>query len=321
MKIYFFRNLFVLLLLPVIALAQDDAKENKIKLLADEACNCAREISVNLPKDTIISKINTCISSKILMDQMKNVFAGIEEVTENDEKETDTIEVTSEKKEKNIVIYADENFEEIQAYMRGNCESVKFLMGSHNDESAYSMSKNKKALKFYEEGQDYDNRQQFDMAIVSYKKAVEADPKFAFAWDNMGFAFRKLGKYEDAIKCYKKSLAIDPKGKMPLMNTGVAYMLMEDYKAASKTYADFIKRHPDDPEGYFGAGKCFYIIEDYAKGVDYMFKAYKMYAEAKSPYFSDAQKIIGMYYNDLEEKGKLNIFMKAAKNNNIEINE
>lgn len=318
MKIYFFRNLFVLLLLPATVFAQDDAKENKIKLLAEEACNCAKEISVTLPKDTIVSKINTCITSKILMDQMKSVFAGIDEKAE---KESDTTQVITEKKEKNIVIYADENFDEIQAYLLSNCAAVKVLMGSDNKELKYSMSKNEKALKFYKEGQDYDNLKQFDRAVASYKKAVEADPKFAFAWDNLGVGFRKLGKYKEAIKCYKKSLALDPDGKTPLMNTGVAYMLLEDYKSASKAYADFIKRHPEDPEGYFGASKCFYIIEDYAKGVDYMFKAYKIYADTKSPYLSDARQVIGVYYNDLEEKGKLDIFMEAAKNNEIEINE
>lgn len=323
MRVNFLRLLMAVVFLPYAAMAQDktDTDEKNIIAVAEDACECTREISVSLHKDTIVSKINSCITSAILADQMKVALGSIDEILENAVEAGDTTQVASKKKEKNIIIYADENFDEIQAYMRSNCQAVKTLMGSDNMQLKYSMSKNKKALKFYEEGQAYDIRQQYDLALVSYNKAVKADPKFAFAWDNLGIAYRKLGNYKEAINCYKKSLALDPNGRVPLMNSAVAYMLLEDYRLASETYVAFINQHPTDPEGYFGAGKSFYLEEDYAKGVDYMLKAYLMYADAKSPYFNDAQQLVSIYYNDLKEKGKLDIFMEAAKNNNVQINE
>jgi hypothetical protein len=51
------------------------------------------------------------------------------------------------------------------------------------------------------------------------------------------------------------------------------------------------------------------------------FKAYNLYGETQSPYIRDAQQLVASFYNDLKEKGKLDIFTEAAKNNNIQINE
>lgn len=319
MRVNFLRLLMAVVFLPYAAMAQDktDTDEENIIAVAEDACECTREISVSLPKDEMLEKVNECITTSIFMAQAQagllDTVEGVEAAVEGGAK-TDTIS-------KNMVITIDKDFEAIQSYMHKNCQSLKTLMQSDNVELKYSMSKNKKALKFYEEGQAYDIRQQYDLALVSYNKAVKADPKFAFAWDNLGIAYRKLGNYKEAINCYKKSLALDPNGRVPLMNSAVAYMLLEDYRLASETYVAFINQHPTDPEGYFGAGKSFYLEEDYAKGVDYMLKAYLMYADAKSPYFNDAQQLVSIYYNDLKEKGKLDIFMEAAKNNNVQINE
>lgn len=192
-------------------------------------------------------------------------------------------------------------------------------MSSNNQLLDYSMSKNKKALAQYEEGVAYEAKEMYDMAIVSYSKAVKIDSKFSFAWDNLGLCYRKRGNYKEAIKCYEKSLELDPKGTMPLQNIAVAYEYLKDYKNSSLTYEKLIALHPDNPEGYFGAGRVFYLNENYEKGVDYMFKAFKLYNETRSPYVSDAQQNLQYYYGDLEKKGKLNIFKDAAKNNKIDI--
>ncbi len=303
----------VLMFLLNVGNAQEKTDESKIKAIAEKACDCTRDISLELSKDSIVNRINLCISSANINQQIFESLTG-----QSLEKQiiTDNDTISS----KNVV-NADENFSEIQAYMRYNCKYVKHLMIANNIKTDKSMSKNKKALEYYNEGQGYDNEEKFDMAVVSYNKAVKADPEFVFAWDNMGYSYRRLGNYKEAIKCYKRSLELDPKGHMPLMNIGTAYEKMKDYKNAGESFEKLIETYPQDPEGYFGAGRIFYIAGDYEKGVDYMFKAYKIYAEVQSPYFHDAEQNLAFYYNDLKEKGKQDIFYAAAKKNNIEIQE
>ncbi len=303
------------LLFPFVAIAQYD----DIKFIGDEACECTKDISTEQVRDSLVSQINRCISSSIMANQMKSLLSSLGE-SAKDEANTETDSITG-KKSVTYTIITDKNFDEIQGYMLENCPTIKYLMSVHEVKGKNSMSKNKKALEYYEEGLAYSAQEKYDMAIVSYNKAVKKDPNFAFAWDNLGMSYRRRGNYKEAIKCYKKSLEIDPQGKMPLQNMAVAYGLFQDYKQSATTYEKYIKLYPNDPEGYFGAGRTHYLAENYEKGLDNLFKAYKLYGEMQSPYINDAKQLIAVFYKDLKEKGKLDIFTEAAKNNNIQINE
>lgn len=54
-------------------------------------------------------------------------------------------------------------------------------------------------------------RNDIDMAIKQYKKAVFIEPKFAEAWLNMGNAYGMMSEYNNAIASFNKALAIDPR--------------------------------------------------------------------------------------------------------------
>lgn len=292
-----------LLFLPLGIKAQD-----KVKDIADKACACTDKINATgMSREKIIEEINSCIRSTSLMAQLTSVYAQ----TEEDKKLDNT------KKEYNITV--GENDKEVQAYLNKNCESVKKLMAVNVE--PVQLSKNKKALKFYEEGLVYSQEKKYDLAVVSYNKAVKEDPKFITAWNYLGLNYRRLNNFNEAIKCYKKSLELDPKGMMPLQNTAIAYEYLQDYENASVAYEKFIAAYPENPEGYYGGGRTFYLLGNYEKGLDYTFRAYNMYTEAQSPYANDAQQALAQYYKELNEMGKLELFMQAAKNNNIEIKE
>ena len=46
-------------------------------------------------------------------------------------------------------------------------------------------------------------------AIKSLDRAIELDPKLAFAWDNKGNVLDDLGNQEDAIKYYDTAIELD----------------------------------------------------------------------------------------------------------------
>jgi len=309
------KNLFFLatFLVCCTANAQDD---DFIKTVAEDACPCTYKISVDQTRENVIEEINSCISGSTMKAQIMglNLKPEIDKAVAAEGKPADTTKVT-------YTIIADKNFNEIQAYMFENCEAVKHLMASNNDILNKSLSKNKKAMAFYQEGQQYSAQEKYDMAIVSYNKAVKADPKFKFAWDNLGMSYRRMGNYKEAIKCYQRSLEIEPKGTMPLQNMAVAYEYLKDYKSAAETYEKFVNLYPNDPEGLYGAARMYFNLENYEKATDYIFKAYLMYTEQKSPYVNDALANIKQYYAELKKKNKLDIFREAAKNNKIDFKE
>jgi Flp pilus assembly protein TadD len=50
-------------------------------------------------------------------------------------------------------------------------------------------------------------------AANRWQKAVEIDPTYASAWNNLGIGYEQLGRFDDARKAYEKALALDPSNK------------------------------------------------------------------------------------------------------------
>ena len=50
----------------------------------------------------------------------------------------------------------------------------------------------------------------YSAAVPLLQKTIEHDPSNADAWNELGFSYRKLGKFADALNSYEKALAINP---------------------------------------------------------------------------------------------------------------
>ena len=47
-------------------------------------------------------------------------------------------------------------------------------------------------------------------AVLRWEKAVEIDPTYAAAWNNLGIGYEQLGRFDDARKAYEKALELEP---------------------------------------------------------------------------------------------------------------
>jgi Flp pilus assembly protein TadD len=47
-------------------------------------------------------------------------------------------------------------------------------------------------------------------AAFRWRQAVELDPTYAEAWNNLGIGYEQLGRFDEARKAYEKALEIDP---------------------------------------------------------------------------------------------------------------
>lgn len=63
-------------------------------------------------------------------------------------------------------------------------------------------------------------------AEFRWEKAVELDPTYAAAWNNLGIAYEQQGKFAEAKKAYDKAIAIDSKNNYIRQNYD---MFMEIY--------------------------------------------------------------------------------------------
>jgi Tfp pilus assembly protein PilF len=55
-------------------------------------------------------------------------------------------------------------------------------------------------------------------ALYRWERAVQLDPEYAAAWNNLAIAYEHEGKFDEARKAYEKALALDPKNLMIKQN-------------------------------------------------------------------------------------------------------
>ena len=55
-------------------------------------------------------------------------------------------------------------------------------------------------------------------AEFQWEKAVELDPTYSAAWNNLGIAYEQQGKFAEALKAYDKAVKIDPKNNFIRQN-------------------------------------------------------------------------------------------------------
>jgi tetratricopeptide (TPR) repeat protein len=275
---------------------------------AQDACTCIDSITVG-KKDH--KQISTDIAACI--DRQTILYQSIVEISRAMKEGNLNIELNVDKGSRKYKAY----YFSIEEWLTDSCASLKNAVASNNKESEFSVSKDKKALEQYNKGMDYVNAENYKDALTWFEKAVKTDPRFAFAWDNIGICNRRLGNLDAALDAYNKSLALDPNGKTPLQNIPVVYQFKKDYNKALEAYQNLLVVFPGDAEGYFGIGRMYLIKSDYEKGLDNMCKAYNIYVEINSPYRVDAQTIISGLYKAMKEKGQEELFNKILKDNHI----
>lgn len=291
--------------------------EKLLKELSDNGCKCIDSIeTTNKTKEEISKDINRCINAQAGAYQLGSKMMEIDlaSLSKKDSKDTVRIVINSNEGSKEYKDY----YYEIERYLMENCKSIKRKIAASDLENYFSISKNPEAKKMYFKGIDQSEKQNYQKAISYFEKALKIDSLFAFAWDNMGLCYRKLDKYDDAIFAYKKSLELDPLGLMPLQNIAVAYKYKKEYQKSLAAYETLAELDSKNPEVYYGIGVLYaYSLNDLEKGLDNICKAYTYYIAQKSPYRTDAEKLINMIYSDMKKQGKETAFDEILKRNNI----
>ena len=74
-------------------------------------------------------------------------------------------------------------------------------------------------------------KQLWKEAEFRWEKAIELDPTYAAAWNNLGIAYEQQGKFDEAKKAYDKATGLDPKNTLIRQNVD---MFMEIYERQNR---------------------------------------------------------------------------------------
>ncbi len=181
----------------------------------------------------------------------------------------------------------------------------------------YEFSSDSIAVYNYNTGYDFFENNNFEKAIIFYKKAINADPNFVEAYDNLGLSFRQINQLDSAIKYYNLSLDLQPFGRTAIQLLGALYQIKEDYPQALIYYNQLKAIEPENPEGYFGCSKCYLTIEQHENALENALLAEKYYAIEKSAYIYEAQYFAGISYYFLDDRENAKKYLQRAKKGGV----
>jgi tetratricopeptide (TPR) repeat protein len=111
------------------------------------------------------------------------------------------------------------------------------------------------AQTLLEQGAGQMEKQQYDQAIATFKKALKEEPKSAVTYNLLGMAYRfkynqvrnqKLKQQE--IMAFKKAVEIDPNYWVALINLGTTYYYLGEKAKAGPLFKKALTLNPNHPE-------------------------------------------------------------------------
>jgi len=78
-----------------------------------------------------------------------------------------------------------------------------------------------------------------------FVKAAQLKPANSEFANNAGFAFYRLGKYEESIAWLKKAIELDPKRAVAYLNLGDTYAIVQRNAEAREAYKKYLELAPN----------------------------------------------------------------------------
>ena len=90
-------------------------------------------------------------------------------------------------------------------------------------------------------------REHFAEAISHYQQVIDLDPKYPGIWFNLGFAQRRLQRFDEALEAYRRSIQQDPDDIRPYSEITAIYMNRGDKRQARAIVEQGIHANPESP--------------------------------------------------------------------------
>lgn len=124
----------------------------------------------------------------------------------------------------------------------------------------------------------------WEKACSMWGKIIEKNGKKEY-FLNAGVAYKNAGSSRRAEELFLKALELDPQYLSALNNIGVLYLEKNEHDKAIHYFGNAIKISPEDPEIYVNMGIAFFKKNEFNKARIYFEEALKLKNKLYQPYF------------------------------------
>ena len=115
----------------------------------------------------------------------------------------------------------------------------------------------------YQLGNIYFAQQQYQEAIKCYKGVIKINQNYAPVYNQLGYAFRNLEKFDAAENTFKKYIQLIPDNPNPYDSYGELLLKMGEYEASIEQYQKALRQDSNFVASYIGIASNLMYISDY----------------------------------------------------------
>ena len=170
--------------------------------------------------DVINNEANIMISQEEDTENIININSNKPSININDNQTTKEIHENPENIENKQLIFDIENQKKIsQSQQYLDKKEISSNINNHNIQN----KKYEKWELYHNQGYSARKKDNFELAIEYYTKAINLNPNYFKAYFNRGFAYDKISQYDKAIKDYSKAIEINPNSAYAYYNRAISY--------------------------------------------------------------------------------------------------
>ena len=155
-------------------------------------------------------------------------------------------------------------------------------------------------------GVAYRDLRQVDKAIAAYQKAIAIDPRNLQPYLNLGNRYKDAGRPQEAITYFKKAVEIDPADAEAYFSLGDIYRQGGESGAALANYKLGLGLRPDFAQGYANLGLLLESLNNRAEAI----AAYRQ-AIAIKPDFAQVYNNLGLIMEKDDKAEAIVMYQKA----------
>jgi tetratricopeptide (TPR) repeat protein len=154
----------------------------------------------------------------------------------------------------------------------------------------------KLAKAFYNRGNAYLRKREYDRAIQDDDEAIRLDPSNALALNSRGIAHKDKGEYDRAIQDYDEAIRLNPSYASAFNNRGIVYVDKGEYDRAIQDYGEAIRLDPSFASAFNNRGAAYDAIGDYDRAIQNFDEAIEL-----NPSYEEALYNRGIAYSGKSE--------------------
>lgn len=99
----------------------------------------------------------------------------------------------------------------------------------------------------------------YQKAVEHFENALRIDRAFSEAWNNLGFAYEKMERFDDAITAYRSAISnpLYKGAEKAFNNLGRVYYRLKRYNEAIEAYKESLRRFSGFHLPYYGLALCY----------------------------------------------------------------